>query len=126
MIKDFLKYLSVALIFSLSTLILYNNYKIKTGTDLTDVQKYLKHNIVDHNINDNEFPFPVFNGKQINLTLINGKADFKNSSQISNYYLKVNSFAFPSVTFEKLLHTRKLLVTRFNRSKTFHPPKYSA
>ncbi len=124
MIKIYLKYSSVILIFSLSFIILINNSRIKTDHELTDNQKYLKHAIVEHKFNEGNFGFIRINFLHVNY-YGTGSAEEMNVAAATSLFL-ISSFIilyfFPG---RKYFFPENFLFAAGFKNSLFRPPKHS-
>ena len=124
MVIKIFKYTAVSIIFSLSVIILLNNYIINNEHDLSDAQKYLKHNIVDHKINDDQVNSINFNFKFKTFKYKNSASNIVNSNYEYNYILILNSLSdYNNST--KFYPKEKLFSADGFKTSHFYPPIYT-
>jgi len=126
MIYKFLKYFLLLAVFTSAFIILINNYKINNNTDLTEVQKLLKHNIVDHKFNSNKFDFRNIVFRQKKFTEKSSGLNLNNSFQEFNHFIRLTSFSFFNNPYKKIFYPEKCQLEQGYRPTHFQPPKYLA
>jgi len=123
MIKKFFKYSSVVFIFSVSLIIVINNFRIQNAEDLSHAEKYLKHLTADHKINDVRYDFIQINFSPDNYV---GKAtdrEINIVSSVSSFLLPLNVNIYQCSAGNNF-SAEKILFNAGFKISHLQPPKY--
>lgn len=125
MILKILKYSSVVLIFSLSVIILTNNYRMNHGIEYSDADKYLLHAIADHKFNESSFSFKKINLIHTNYFEQRSVIDLNLAAATSLFLISAGIILYePSQS--KNFFSEKFLFSIGFKNLPFKPPKYKS
>ena len=123
MLIKILKYFSVLFVFTLTIIILFNYYKIKSNEELTSEEILLKHIIVDHKINQVNYSFTKLNSVHLNLSTT------KTHFGINAFALSLFILPFIEIIYNNLkrkpFFSERFLFTYFFIAEIYKPPKYN-
>ncbi len=123
MIKKYLKYLSVIFVFAISFIILLNNFRIKNDSELSYMEKYLRHAQIDHKFNESNFSFVKINFDHKNYYERKSDLEINIAAAISLFLIPC-SIVFHDFSAGKYYCAEKFLFHFGFENPTFRPPKF--
>jgi len=123
-IKKALSIASAAFVFTISFVILTNVYNSINNPEISHEQKFLRHLISDHGINEVNFEFIKINFSPIKY--YEKKPDFALTIFEIGLFLLISTIILYYPQRDKISYAEVSLFTVGFKSSIFRPPKYSA